>query len=65
MNFLTRMVKRYIDESQYDEVLDSFYGIKFPIDEEEVKRREAKVAKLKKELGIKYLLAKKIERKDK
>lgn len=65
MNFLTRMVKRIIDESEYDKVLDSFYGIKFPIDEEEVKRREVKVAKLKKELGTKYLLAKKIERKDK
>jgi hypothetical protein len=62
MNFITRFLKHVIDDDR-DEVLTSFYGIKFPIDEEEVKRRQEKVEILKKQLGHKYLLSKPIKRK--
>jgi hypothetical protein len=62
MNFITRFLKQVLEDDR-DEVLTSFYGIKFPIDEEEVKRRQEKVETLKKQLGHKYLLSNSVKRK--
>lgn len=56
------MTKRWISDDDAGITLSSFYGWDLKPDPEVVKRREEQVAKIKAEMGDKFLLAKRIEK---
>ena len=56
------MTKRWITDDDANITLSSFYGWDLKPDPEAVKRREEQVAKIKAEMGDKFLLAKRIEK---